>query len=225
MGRERTPYERMVDNALLVSLWSLAQDRSPDHMVGDRIKATKITFLAAYPLYHDRIKAFNFEFFRYTRGPMAKHLTATAEELRNYDMAYEDEDIVMRERGLELGRAFYNEVLDLPQNKIVGNYIYATAEGFGPKSQEEVLEHVYSMQVRTLQNPMKRTTVKNVKMNDTFTRILEDEDEPQQLYIPPGWEMTLELAFNPTALSNLQSGIEDTYEGRVLTADEFWSTV
>jgi hypothetical protein len=54
-----------------------------------------------------------------------------------------------------------------------------------------------------------------VRLGKNFTRLLEEEEAEASLYVPTGWQITLELTFHPDALRNLQRGIEDTHAGRV----------
>ena len=62
MRRERTDSERLTDNAVLLSLWALAQTHLGGDAVGDRLKLMKLAFLTVYPLYWDKIKALNLGF-------------------------------------------------------------------------------------------------------------------------------------------------------------------
>jgi hypothetical protein len=225
MSRERTDYERLTDDALLLCLWSLAQKREPASKVGDRIKAMKLAFLVAYPLFRDRVKALNFEFFKWDRGPMAKNLYDSLADFEMYDLAHEDEDIVITDRGLSFGTAFYEEVLKLPENHDILTTVDSVAYEFGPLDQSEVLERVYRMNAYTLQHPSQRRSIKSVPRSETFTKLLEEDEATQSLFVPDGWKATLDLVFHPQALSNLQRAIDDTHEGRLYKGNGFWATV
>lgn len=77
------------------------------------------------------------------------------------------------------------------------------------------MNNVYDLRCYTLASPGRKQRVQAVRMGTDFTRLLEEEEAEQTLYVPPGWEMTLELTFHPDALRNLQRGVEDTQAGRV----------
>src|SRR5690349_20349629 len=116
MRRERTDYERLTDNAVLLSLWARAQQRSGKEAAGDRLKLMKLAYLAAYPLFRDRIKALNLRFFRWKWGPMADQVYDTWADLSARSLLVDDELIVVTEEGMRLADAFTREVLGLKQN-------------------------------------------------------------------------------------------------------------
>lgn len=115
MTRERTVDEELSDNALLLALYSDVQ-RLEGNSFGDRIKATKIAFLAAYPLYTKRIKAVNCRFFRYKYGPFSKHLVETWEHMRDAGFMVGDATYSTTPDGDALAADFKREVLGLSEN-------------------------------------------------------------------------------------------------------------
>jgi hypothetical protein len=88
-------------------------------------------------------------------------------------------------------------------------------DAYAPLERPTLLDKVYDLRCYTLDSPGRKRQVQAVRMGTDFTRLLEAEEAEQALYIPSGWQMTLELAFHPDALRNLQRGIEDTQAGRV----------
>ncbi len=225
MRRERTDYERLSDNAVLLSLWSMAQERNGHEAVGDRLKMMKLAFLAAYPLYWDRVKALNLRFYRYTWGPYTEQVSDSWDDLRARHLLGEEELFYVTEEGERLATSFSHEVLGLERNKHIRYKIEDVVEKYGALATQSLLDEVYGMYCYTLGSPGKKHQVKAVQPRQEFTGLLEPGEAGQSLYIPPGWQVTLELAFDPDALHNLQRGVEDTCSGRVYGWDALGTDV
>jgi hypothetical protein len=215
MRRERTDYERLTDNAVLLSLWARAQERSGQEPAGDRLKLMKLAFLAAYALFRDRVKALNLRFFRGKWGPMADQVCDTWADLSARSLLVDDELFVVTEEGIRLADSFTGEVLGLKQNAHVLRTLDAVVEKYAALDTAKLLDEVYSMHCYTLESPGRKHRVSAVGEGREFTRLLEEDEAEETLHVPPGWQITLELTFHPDALRNLQRGIDDIQAGRV----------
>lgn len=215
MRRERTDRERLYDDAALLYLWSQAQLRSTDGSAGDKLKLTKLAFLAANDFYWNRIKAVNLPFFRYTWGPYAKEINTNWTDLTRCNAMVEDEQFQVTDQGRQLAEDFGNEVLTLDENRHIRVALDGIADTFGGESTERILRHVYDMRCYTIASLGSRRKVESIPQHVDLTAILDDEEAEYSLVVPPGWEMTLELAFHPDALRNLERGIADTHSGRM----------
>jgi hypothetical protein len=222
---ERTDLERLTDNAVLLSLWAKAQEQAPDGAAGDRLKLMKLAFLAAYPLYVDRVKALNLRFFRWKKGPMADQVYDTWDDLVARRFLLDEEEFIVSDEGVRLAHGFTTEVLGVPQNVQVLDTLQRVAGEYGALDTPEVLERVYHLRCYTLDSPGRQRQVKALPLGHEITGLLEEDEADSVLYVPPGWQMTLELAFHPDALRNLQRGIEDTHQGRVCGWDAMWTDV
>ena len=107
------------------------------------------------------------------------------------------------------------EVLDLEENRPIRNAMAYAVDRYAALDTAALLRKVYDMRCYTLDSPGAKHKVEAVRMGSAFTRILEEDEAHQELAVPPGWRVTLDLTFDPDALRNLQRGIEDTYAGRV----------
>jgi uncharacterized phage-associated protein len=214
MRYERIDSERRSDDALLLTLWEKAQQASGDEAVGDMLKLMKLAFLAAYPLYRDRVKALHLQFFRWTWGPMAKEVYSTVADLTSAGLLLAEEQFVVTEEGKRLAAAFEREVLELPENATVRREVERVADEFGALSTDPILQQVYAMRCYALDYPG-RHQIKAIPMGKAFTSILSEAESDERLVVPPSWDLTLELTLSRDALRNLRQGIEDTFEGRV----------
>ena len=225
MRYERTDYEELTDSAVLLCLWSEAQERSGENAVGDRLKAMKLAFLVAYPLYRDRVKALNLQFFRYTRGPMAKEVYTAWEQLRSRALMREEEVWTVTSEGKRLAQRFREDALARNENAPVLEAINNVVCHYAALSTQDILEHVYQMPLYTLDSPGQARKMEQIPEKEDFTRLLSEDEAVCCLYVPRDWQVTLDLVFNADALDNLQRGIDDTYKGRMLTHEEMWAGV
>jgi hypothetical protein len=225
MRHERTDFERLADNAVLLSLWAQAQQRAGGEFAGDRIKLMKLAFVAAYPLFWDRVKALNLRFYRWYKGPMANQVYDTWGQLAERGFLIDEEVCIVTEEGLRLAESFTEEVLKLEQNAEIFRTVHSVVEEYAPLETPDILERVYNQRWYTLTSPGRKQPIRSIPHGREFTGILEEDEADSILVMPPGWQMTLDLAFHPDALRNLQRGIEDFQAGRVLSHAEMWGDV
>jgi uncharacterized protein YwgA len=215
MRRERVDSERLSDNAILLYLWARAQDGSSCEGIGDRLKLMKLAFLVAYPLFRDKVKALNLRFFRHTWGPYSVEVDNTWEDLKNCGLLSEEEVFAVTDDGQKLSSAFAAEVLVLPENAGILQALDSVIGENAALDTPALLKKVYDMRCYTLGSRTTRQKVSAVPRGTEFTAILEEDQADHILVVPPGWQITLELAFHADGLRNLQRGIEDSHEGRV----------
>jgi uncharacterized protein YwgA len=175
----------------------------------------KLAFLAAYQLYWDKVKALNLRFYRYTWGPYTQQVTDSLADLSRSGMLLETEYATVTGEGMRLATSFGNEVLSLKANKHINDVLGIVVDENAKLSTDQLLSKVYAMRCYTVESPAKKHEVKRVAQFQEFTGILAEDEASGALFIPPGWQITLELAFDPDALRNLQRGIEDTHAGRL----------
>lgn len=213
MRAERTDYERLTDDALLLCLWDRAQQVSGQEAVGDKLKAMKLAFLAAYPMFRDRLKGLNLGFYRYKWGPYTEQIDDNLADLKTGGLLGEDELYFVTDRGHSFVDEFTRDVLGLEENRPILSALEQAAESAGALSTDRILDLVYDMRCYTIESPARKQQVRAVEWYRRFTRILDDDEADAALYVPPGWEMTLELTLDPAALRNLQRGVEEINAG------------
>jgi hypothetical protein len=215
MRYERTDYERLTDNALLLSLWAKTQERAGGTAAGDRLKLMKLAFLAAYPLFWDRTKGLNLHFYRWKWGPMANQVYDTWTDLVSMGLLLEEEEFVVSEEGIRFANDFSGEVLHLSENARILHVFEQVVRDYAELDRPQILERVYDLHCYTIDSPGRKHQVRAIAQGKDFTRLLEEHEAEDRLYVPPGWMLTLELTFHPDALRNLQRGVEDCHAGRV----------
>lgn len=221
MRRERTEYERMVDNVLLLSLWARAQECSPGReFIGGRLKLMKLAFLVAYDLYWKKIKGLNTRFFRYTYGPYSKMVSDSWDELLKREYLSEEEVFATTDKGRLFADAFTKEVLALPENQQIASVIDAVIRKYAAFDTDELLRVVYNMPSKTVGGSVPASTIEMTPFRCDFTDILEEEDSEVILQVPSGWETSLSLTFDDEARQSMGQSIRDIREGRIFSGWE-----
>ena len=210
---DRTIPEMLVDRALLLTLYVQAARTGS---VGDKLKAQKLAFLAAYPLFVKRIKAFNLEFYRYDLGPIS---TAIYENWSVYD-----ELGLLPLKGNEFGAPskiaselvddFVAEVLARPKNRLVRDRIAKVALEFGRATTGAILDHVYGLKAATIEDPSKRP-IREIPKYEHFTRVLDEGEAAAIMVVDSPWIDTLAIELIPENSRAIDRAVADLRAGRV----------
>ncbi len=224
MRETRTAEEKLIDDALSLVLLSKAQESTSEQdAIGNRIKVMKLLFLAGEAMFSERAKGLNFCFYRYTRGPFSKEVEESWDELKQSGHLWEDEEFQVTDSGRELARAFEEDVLKDPSNKLFFDVIDGIATKHGASDQDELLDLVYRMTVSDV-------TGKSIRINDApmgtqFTLVLEPEEASTVLSIEEGWIDTLLVELNRERRESLAHAISGVRDGRTRRHDELWPNV
>ncbi len=176
MRLSRTRQEVESDTLLSLILLDMCADDSG--AVGDRLKTTKLLFLAAIESSKRRLKGLNYSFYRYTHGPFTRELYATWEELS--ELGYLDVPverfgiITVTEEGRAAARHFRNrmESRALPGMANVTQVFSQVADTFSSLGTAEILRCVYDMEVVPV-GWQQQVAIRDVPNGAFFTCILE----------------------------------------------------
>ena len=214
---ERTHEERLIDSALLLSMLGRVMQTPDDVWVGDRLKVMKLAFLATYRMFRQQQKGFNFSFFRYTYGPYSKDVSETWDCLQAASFLKEEEEFSLTRQGVDLARAFWDEVLAMEQNAVFADIMKGVASTYGPHSRAEVMTRVYTMKVV----PFGEATaipVRDIPMMTDLTVTLEPEEAMGEITVGSDWMETLRIALVPGNVQSLRRACDDLKHGRVVAA-------
>ncbi len=227
MARDRTEYEKMVDLAMLLSIWERTQECSPRPLqtAGDRLKLMKMAFLVGYDLYWQKIKALNTPFFRYLWGPYSIAVSDSWDALKELGLLKEEEEFVVTADGASLAKAFMSEVLALSQNEPIAAKIEQVVSEYGRFPGLELRDLVYTIHAHTIQQPNTERTIWDTPQNLDFTALLDERTCKAELALPASWETTLAIMLNKDETESIERSITDSRNGRIhagweaLTAD------
>ena len=149
MKFSRNDRERFID--AMLSLVLLRGCVSEDgNTIGDRLKVTKLLFLAAHDLFSRQTKAFNFSFYRYHHGPFTTELYETWEELSWMGFLEIEPGprgrLKLTDAGVKAAE-WYDQRLRISRNQPIMQVFDRVANSYAQLSTAELLQRVYSMTV------------------------------------------------------------------------------
>lgn len=224
MREERTPEETLIDEALvLVQLDRFAHYKGD--IVGDKIKCMKLPFVVEYPMFEQRLKAFNLTYFRHRWGPLSKGVYKAWRDLEAVGcIGFDRNLLILTQAGHELAHAFAKEVLQAPENLFTFTELENVAQKFARLSTPRVKELVYRMDVQPIEGGP-RLKVRDAPIGTNFTRALDDREAKQALKVSRSWLETLAIELNPNNKQSIATAIEDFHQGRILSHEEVWGNV
>ena len=192
----RTEREFLVDSALTLALYALCvRVSSEGSAVGDRLKAAKLTFFAAYPLFRAGVKAFSYSFQKYDYGPFTRELHETWDELRwsgFLDVPSGSGQLVLTDAGKDVADSFLHEVLALPENRMVITALVDTAVAHARHPTWQVIRDCYAMTVIPV-GGKEAMTVADVPEGALLTKRLKESARRSQLTASDSWLMQLDI--------------------------------
>lgn len=215
MREIRTPEECIIDKGLYLALLNLISQENHDDIIGDKLKCMKLGFLASYPLFEKRVKAFNLAYFNYDHGPISKHLYKVWNDLEGAEyISFINKNWVrINEHGL--ASAFIEDVLKKNENASIYGQIIATTKNYGGLSTDKIQKLIHEMEVLDLDSG------EIVKINDApecvdFIRVLDDNEACSIINIDQSWIETLALELNPKNRELIATAVSDFDAGRIL---------
>jgi len=199
----RTIDEITTDKALLLSLFHLAEKKSP---VGSVMKAQKLAFLSAAPMFEENMKAFSLEFFRFKFGPISKGVYLALDDFSAVGlMSRTDYRLsTISKEGRELAEAFIEDVLrGIPENAFCFDRLNLVVNKFSNRTALELRDHVYEIQTKTVESNTLRK-IKDIPFYEHFTLALDPEDSRQVLSLPEDWLSTMSIELNPQSLASIE---------------------
>jgi len=206
---EKAICERVENNLLFLYLVSEA---SKAGRVEDDLKAQKLVFLSQKQLVQKRLKAFNYTFLRWHKGPFSKDLANDIKALVKAGMLTRiDDKIDLTDAGKEVV-ARCEELLTKQPEFIVP--IKAVAQAYGAIPSDDLKESVYDISV-FVPKLRKVTKIRDIEEKQLILYGLSTKKARKAFNIDENWQATLELVFNKEAQDSLRMAQQDAVEGRV----------
>ncbi len=211
----RTTDEVLGDNILALCMLYLSREHGRE---GDKLKAMKMLFLAAYDMFRDQTKALNIRFYRYEKGPYSTEAQGAWEASGDAGFLIRPrtafDQLHLTNEGVQLAREFYGDALSTGPNKAIRDCLLGVAEEYGDCRTSRIMEDVYEMRVETVEKPGEPRRIRDIQ-HGTFTHLIESEDAVTALDIGEGWLTTLAIEFSPRHRAGMAAAMEDLAAGRV----------
>lgn len=202
----RTEREILTDRLLMLFL--INQTERSGHRITGEVKLMKMVFQTETKMVRDKIKAFNYSFYRWDFGPLSNDVMKdlcclTSNGLLEKHGTY----FCMSSKGRELLKHFSNL---FSRNQNVLTYVKKAVNEFAPYSGERLKEATYDSPI-LFENKLIRDTepseqlLTKLDQNEAMSWFLLDDDS----------EETLSLLIDQKACDALERGVADVRAGRV----------
>jgi hypothetical protein len=183
MRLTRSNRERQTDALLSLTLLNLCASQTG--IIGDRLKVTKLLFLATYRLFSNQARAFNFSFYRYHHGPFTTELYETWGELSWMGFlevpAGPSGELCLTEKGIAAAKRYEQRLLELDNEWVLQEFRHI-ADRYCQLDTHDLLKQVYSMELTPL-GWQRQTRISEVPMGTYFTCILDSDEAVRSLAI------------------------------------------
>ncbi|VUT26356.1 MAG: hypothetical protein MOIL_01520 [Candidatus Methanolliviera sp. GoM_oil] len=201
--------EKIMDKVLLLYLIGKAKEEGNLGVT----KLMKLTFLTEQRMAEDRVKGFNYWFYKWRYGPFTQEIYDDLDCLMQNELITERGGIELTDRGLE----FLNEIRGLlDENTIILKYIDGIAEEYGSIELNALIDRVDEIE------PLGRKKIKDLLIGEHILSKLSDLEADRVFEIDDEWLETLDLLLNKEEYESLKEGMESariTPSRKVTTAD------
>lgn len=206
---ERTIGEMVGNNLLLLFL---VDETSKEGKVEGDLKAQKLVFLSQKLMVQRKLKAFNYNFFRWHKGPYCADLSNDLKRLKVAGL--------VRRNGSRL------ELTDLGKSVIANceaeltdwtdfiSPIREVAQEYGRFTPEELKERVYDIAV-FVPRDHKVMKIRDIEEKKLILFKPSEKEARKVLSLSENWQATLELVFSKEAQDSLRMAQRDAVEGRI----------
>lgn len=215
---ERTGIEITTDKALFLALiWEVQR---MGYRVDDLLKAQKLAFLTAYPLFLEREKAFSLEFFRYNYGPMSKAVYGMLDEFNDLGLLKRKGSHIsaLSNDAADLAAQFSEDVLKEGVNTFCRDQIIETAKTYGKHSGLRLRSIVYDLECKTLESTKTRKVL-DIPAFEHFTKALDAHDAKQSLEVTQDWLDTVNIMLSASKTASLERALKSSFVDEQTTSN------
>ena len=180
----RTENERLRDLVLSLVLFDACQSGSD---IGDRLKTTKLLFIATYLLFSRRIQGLSLSFFRYTHGPFTREVYEVWEELSW--MGYLNSQpgstgkLSLSSEGKEAANRLYGLLAATRSAQPYLKVVREISDAWASLDTSETLNKVYAMRATPFHGVVE-TTIRDMAMGEKLTGVLSRKEASAIVEVP-----------------------------------------
>jgi len=195
--------DAMIDR--LLQLFLIAETSKRGEIMG-KVKLLKMAYLAEDKMVKDRLKGFNYNFYRWDYGPMSNEALEDHEWLVNNGLV-SDFPATPTKRGSEVLKEL-SELFD--RNRHILDHINRIVNEFARVSGRDLRYDVYARPA-----PGKKIRVGDIQKGETLLSALLEKEAKETFRIDAEWLETISILMDKEFYESLQEGVKDVREGRV----------
>lgn len=203
---ERSNREALIDQ--LLTLFLISETQKSGYRISGEVKLMKMIYQSEAKMIRDKVKAFNYSFYRWDFGPMSNDVLKDYKCLVNNHLLEKVQSyIFITKRGRGLLKDF-SELLE--KNRDVLKYIEKAVKEFAPYSGERLKEVTYDLPMVT-----KKKLIRDTKTSEQILAKIEMSEARKWFRFDDEWEETLSVFLDKKACESMEKGMEDLRAGRV----------
>lgn len=201
--------ELVMDNLLLLYLIDKTNRKGK---LEELFKLQKLVFLVENNLIRKKIKAFNYVFFRWQKGPFSKDVSVDFGLLLDNGIITKDkEGIRLTKVGKELLK---NCKKLLEENNSILKYFDTIINKYAPMSVSEIKEKVYNFKV-TVPRLRKRMRIEDIPEGKIILFKVSRKKAKEIFKIDDEWLDTIEIFLNKMAYESLERAKMNITKGKI----------
>lgn len=212
MVSDRGDRDILIDNLLLMYLISKVRGN-----IG-RTKLQKLVYLIECIMAKNKLKTFNYNFYRWDYGPFTQEIFKDEESLVENGII-EDSSTKLTERGKRILREF-DTLID--ENRQILNGIDRIIDKYGKLPLKIIKDIVYESVVIVDGKPMR---VIDAPMGADLKINISNDEAVDKFDISDEWLETFDILLDEEFSKSLDESIEDVRKGRIYRHDEVFSDV
>ena len=206
----RNQREKLQDLALSLALFGACQQGT---YIGDRLKVTKLLFLATQNLFRQDIKGLSLSFYRYTHGPFTTEVYEIWEELAWMGLLNCEGGAAgklgLTHKGQQVAEQITSTLNHEASCKVFLQQTNQIADAWCSASTAELLQHVYSLPVRPF-GYLKDVLLRDVPQGQKLTGIIPDRSAQSVVLAP---NETLQVVFTAREMARAETVIPGNMRG------------
>lgn len=209
----RTENERLRDLVFSLVLFNACQSESD---IGDRLKTTKLLFIATYLLFRQRIHGLSLSFFRYTHGPFTREVYEIWEELSW--MGYMDSQagssgrLSLTPEGAKAADRLYGLLATTPSAQPFLSAVREISDAWASLDTSDTLSKVYAMSLKPIYGD-KDVLIRDMALGEKLTGVLTRREVSSIIAVP---QEAMEVVFRAREIARarpvIPEDLADEYE-------------
>jgi len=203
---QRTEREILTDRLLMLFL--IDQTQRKGYQITGKVKLMKMIFQAQTKMVKDKVKAFDYSFYRWDFGPMSNGVLKDLECMVNNELLEKQGTyIFVSNRGREALKQF-SELLQ--RNQEILEYLNRTINEFAPYSGRAIKEATYDISLQS-----EKKLIRYAKPSDQILGKIEQDNAKSWFLLDDDSEESLSLLMDKEACKALERGIADARAGKI----------
>lgn len=191
---ERSFEEQVLDKLLLIYLIEKA-----NKYINGMTKLQKIVFTSEWTMVNKKIKAFNYDIFKYKQGPYSFQLEEDIKYLEKNNLIEIEKVITVTDRGKEILLRLKDNI---KRNRNVVRIIDSIVETLSRKNLDDILKMVYGAEFKLPDGRIMK--INDIPIETLMIKKLKEGEAKEKFTIPEEWVETVDIMMSKDFYNSLK---------------------